>query len=86
MTIKSRLDIIDSNENKKQLLKHNVEIIIVYSLFLTVAFTLNTLVMNIFRKISGTNEPSLLFQIIYLISLILLIVLFTYIFNIKFKI
>lgn len=86
MTIKTTLDIDNSENNKKDLLKHNIQIIIVYSLFLTIAFTLHTLVIQILIKISGKKEPHIFLQFIYLIILIFLMVLFTYIFNINFKI
>lgn len=72
----------ENKEDKGDLLKHNIKIVFIYCLILAIAFGLNDLMLNIFNKLSGYN-PIILFQIIYLIILILLIVGITYFFNIK---
>ena len=72
----------DVKEDKGEILKHNIKIVFIYSLFLAIAFALNDLVLSIFNKMTGYN-PTIFFQIIYLITLILLIVIISYFSGIK---
>lgn len=72
----------NKNGNKSDLIKHNIKIVIIYSLFLAIAFGLNNLVSSFFNKITGYN-PTLFFQIIYLLFLILTIIIITYFSNVK---
>jgi hypothetical protein len=79
------LQIEDNNKadvNKTELLKHNIKIIVIYSLILAIAFGLNGLALSLFNKISGYNS-TIFFQIIYLLCLILLIIIITYFSNVK---
>jgi hypothetical protein len=82
---KNRLDINNyTKEDKTELMKHNIIIIVIYSLFLAIAFSLNNLFTSIFIKISG-KDPGILFKFLYFIILIIVVVIITYIANIKIK-
>ena len=81
---KNRLNIepTNTNESNKSILQHNINIVLVYSLFLAIALALNTLILNIFTSMTG-NKPSILYHFIYLIILITILLIASYFTKIK---
>ena len=81
---KNRLNIepTNTNESNKSILQHNINIVLVYSLFLAIALALNTLILNIFTSMTG-NKPSILYHFIYLIILITILLIARYFTKIK---
>ena len=80
---KNRINITKNEEySKADLLKNNINIIIIYSLFLSVAFGLNGFMVSIFTQITG-NKPGILYNFIYLLFLLLLTLTICYFTNIK---
>ena len=80
---KNRINITKTQEyNKVDLLKNNISIIIIYSLLLAIAFSINGFITSIFIKITG-NNPGVIYNFIYLIFLLILILSICYFMDVK---
>lgn len=80
---KNRINITKTQEyDKVDLLKNNISIIVVYSLFLSIAFAMNGFITSIFIKITG-NKPGVIYNFIYLIFLLVLILSICYFMDVK---
>lgn len=79
----SMLTIDNSEKNKTtDTVKHNLLIIIIYSLFLAIAFALNNFVNIFFIQVTG-NKSGIMFDFIYLIILMFSLISVCYFANIK---
>jgi len=80
---KNTLNITKNQEyDKLDLFRNNITIIVIYSLFLSVAFAMNGFMSSIFVKITG-DKPAIIYNFIYLIFLLALIVSICYFTNVK---
>jgi hypothetical protein len=80
---KNRINITKTQEyDKVDLLKNNISIIVVYSLFLSIAFAMNGFMSSIFIKITG-DKPGITYNFIYLVFLLSLILAVCYFMDVK---
>jgi hypothetical protein len=80
---KNRITVTKNEEyTKAELLKNNFSVIIIYSLFLAIAFSLNAFISSVFVKITG-DKPGILYNFIYSIFLIVSILIIFYFTDIK---
>lgn len=73
---------IIKTEDAQELLRNNISIVIVYSLFLSIAFAMNGFMSSIFVKITG-DKPGIIYNFIYLVFLLVLILAVCYFTNVK---
>ena len=73
---------ITKTEDAQELLRNNISIVIVYSLFLSIAFAMNGFMSSIFVKITG-DKPGIIYNFIYLVFLLVLILAVCYFTNVK---
>ena len=73
---------IIKTEDAQELFRNNISIVIVYSLFLSIAFAMNGFMSSIFVKITG-DKPGIIYNFIYLVFLLVLILAVCYFTNVK---
>lgn len=76
--LKQRLNVSDQpGLDKNLVLRHNIKVILLYSLCLLVALGINQLVTTIFQKITNVNS-GLWYQFFYVIMLFIITIVITY--------
>ena len=73
---------IIKTQDAQELFRNNISIVIVYSLFLSIAFAMNGFMSSIFVKITG-DKPGIIYNFIYLVFLLVLILAVCYFTNVK---